>query len=468
MGRLLKQTGKIQDAISYYEQAVENLQKLRKDLISINTDIQFSFAKSVEPVYRELLELLLRNEVYNPKNLVQARYTIESLQLAELDDFFRSACLNPKKIDDTLIDREDSHSAVVYPIILPESLDVIIKLPHKQNLLHHKTKINQEQVEETLRKIRSYLKNVTRTADVKRLSAEVYKWIIQPFETELANSEIKTLVFVLDSELRNIPMSVLYNPQQEKYLIEKYAIALTPGLQLLDSKAWNSKTWNSKAWNSKTWNSKTSRDQLALNVLSGGVDRELSVDGKKFPRLNNVERELKNIQSEISNSTTLVNQNFTETNLHNQLQIVPFSIVHLATHGEFSSNPQNTFILTWNQLLKSRKFDNLLRETNGYNSFQDPNSIDLLVLSACQTAQGDKRAALGLAGVALKAGARSTIATLWSVDDESTADLMNRFYRELKTGINKTEALHRAQLATLEQEKRPYFWAPFVLIGNWL
>ncbi|MEO0968876.1 MAG: CHAT domain-containing protein, partial [Cyanobacteria bacterium J06639_18] len=119
-------------------------------------------------------------------------------------------------------------------------------------------------------------------------------------------------------------------------------------------------------------------------------------------------------------------------------------------------------------LLKSRKFDNLLRETNGYNSFKDPNSIDLLVLSACQTAQGDRRAALGLAGVALKAGARSTIATLWSVDDEHTADLMNKFYSELKTGVNKTEALHQAQLGILGQEKRPYFWAPFVLMGNWL
>lgn len=446
MGSLLKHDGKIQDAITYYGEAIKTLQYLRKDLISINTDIQFSFAQSVEPVYRELLELLLQKRVPNSKNLKLARYTIESLQLAELDDFFRSACLKPKKIFDKLVDRDDSHSAVIYPIVLSESFDIILKLPHKK-LLHHKAVINQEQVEDTLAELRKNLKNVTRTADVKRLSGKVYDWMIRPFETELANSGIKTLVFVLDGELRNIPMSVIYDRQQEKYLIEKYAIALTPGLQLLDTKPWH---------------------KVALNVLSGGVDRELSIDGKTFPRLTNVGRELKNIQSEVLNSKKLVNQKFTETNLHNQLQTIPFSVVHLATHGKFSSDPQNTFILTWNELLRTRKFDNLLRETNGYNSFQDPNSIDLLVLSACETAQGDKKAALGLSGVALKAGARSTIATLWSTDDESTADLMNRFYRELKTGINKTEALHRAQLATLEQEKRPYFWAPFVLIGNWL
>ena len=447
MGLLLQQDGKTQDAIAHYKNAMETLEELRKDLISINTDIQFSFTQSVEPVYRELLELLLQEKAPNSENLKLARNTIESLQLAELDDFFRSACLNPSEIVDTLIEQQDPHSAVIYPIILSHSLDVILKVPGQSNLLYYKTTINKEELESTVVKLRKYLKNVSRTVDVKRLSGKVYQWMIQPFETQLANSGIKTLVFVLDGELRNIPMSVLYDEQQDKYLLEKYAITITPGLQLLDTKI---------------------REQLALNVLTGGVNREISVDGKTFPRLNNVEREIKNIQSEVSNSKILVNQNFTEVNLQNQLQTIPFSVVHLATHGEFSSDPQNTFILIWNELLKSRKFDNLLRETNGYNSFKDPNSIDLLVLSACQTAQGDRRAALGLAGVALKAGARSTIATLWSVDDEHTADLMNKFYSELKTGVNKTEALHQAQLGILDQEKRPYFWAPFVLMGNWL
>ena len=445
MGRLLKQDGDIQGAISYYKRAVKTLQELRKDLISINTDVQFSFAQSVEPVYRELLELLLQKEAPNPKNIKLAQETMESLQLAELDDFFRSACLSPKEINYALIDK--TRTAVVYPIILSGSLDVIIKLPGQKNLLHHKTEINKDRVEDTLKKLRKYLRHVTRTNNVKELSKKVYNWIIQPFETQLASSEIQTLLFILDGELRNIPMSVLYDGQQKEYLIEKYAIAMTPGLQLLDTQT---------------------LDRIALNVLTGGVDRKLSLDGKTFPPLNNVERELTNIQSEVSNSTKLVNQQFTETNLHNQLQTIPFSVVHLATHGEFSSEAENTFILTWDELLRSRKFDHLLRQTNGYNSFQDSASIDLLVLSACQTAKGDKRAALGLSGVAMRAGARSTIATLWSVDDESTADLMNRFYRELKDGINKSEALHRAQLAIFKDKKEPYLWAPFVLVGNWL
>ena len=82
--------------------------------------------------------------------------------------------------------------------------------------------------------------------------------------------------------------------------------------------------------------------------------------------------------------------------------------------------------------------------------------------------QGDERAALGLAGVAVQAGARSTLATLWSVDDESTTEFMSQFYRALKTGVSKADSLQRAQLAILKHEKRPYFWAPYVLVGNWL
>jgi CHAT domain-containing protein len=97
--------------------------------------------------------------------------------------------------------------------------------------------------------------------------------------------------------------------------------------------------------------------------------------------------------------------------------------------------------------------------------------LELLILSACQTAVGDKRAALGLAGVAVRSGARSTLATLWSVQDQSTADLMTRFYGALnKTGGSKAESLRQAQLALLKSSEynNPYYWAPFVLVGNWL
>jgi CHAT domain-containing protein len=139
----------------------------------------------------------------------------------------------------------------------------------------------------------------------------------------------------------------------------------------------------------------------------------------------------------------------------------------LATHGQFGSNPDETFVLAWDTPIKVREFQNLLRSRER----GDSNPVELLVLSACQTAAGDKQAALGLAGMAVRSGARSTLATLWAVKDESTALLMTEFYRELtQAQINKAEALRQAQLTLVQssQFQHPFYWAPFVLVGNWL
>ncbi|MEM7593160.1 MAG: CHAT domain-containing protein [Cyanobacteria bacterium P01_A01_bin.83] len=95
--------------------------------------------------------------------------------------------------------------------------------------------------------------------------------------------------------------------------------------------------------------------------------------------------------------------------------------------------------------------------------------IELLILSACKTAQGDGQGALGLAGMALRSGARSTIGSLWSISDESTAKLIEEIYQQLKLAKNKGEVLRQAQLALLKSQEysHPYFWSPYVLVGNW-
>ncbi|WP_445632809.1 CHAT domain-containing protein [Nostoc sp. DSM 114161] len=444
LGRILKKKGDIERAIASYNVAYKTLQSLRGDLVAINPDVQFSFRENVEPVYRELVELLLESpkEGIDRDNLKQARDVIESLQLAELDNFFRSACLSPMQEIDPVVDKKDQRAAVIYPIILPDRLDVILKLPN-QDLRHYKTVITKEKVEATVTQLRKNLLDVSGTFQVQQQSQQIYDWLIRPTQTELAKSAIETLVFVLDGELRNVPMAVLYDKQQEKYLLEKYAIALTPGLQLLDPKP---------------------LQKLELKALTAGVSEKRPVEGREFPALKNVPRELEEIQSEIPKSEELLNQKFTEPKLQNELQTTPFNVVHLATHGEFSSDPEKTFILTWDKLVKVKEFENLLR----VNDKNKSSSIELLVLSACKTAEGDKRAALGLAGIAVRAGARSTLATLWSIDDRSTADVMSEFYRQLKAGVNKAEALQRAQLSVFAKDNSPYSWAPYVLLGNWL
>ncbi len=229
LGRLLKQQLDIKGAIAYYSEAFKTLQSLRNDLVSINPDIQFSFRESVEPVYRELVELLLQSQNssapnQDQDNLNQARFVIESLQLAELDNFFRSACLDAKQGIDSLVDKKEIAAAVIYPIILPDRLEVILKLPN-QGLRHYRTLIAQDKIEGIVENLREYLGDVTRTSQVKQESQQIYDWLIRPAEIELAKSGIKTLVFVLDGSLRNVPMGVLYDKQQQKYLVQKYAIA---------------------------------------------------------------------------------------------------------------------------------------------------------------------------------------------------------------------------------------------------
>ncbi len=434
MGRILKHNGNLTGAVTVYTEAVKTLKSLRSDLVAINTDVQFSFRDSVEPVYRELVSLLLES---NPSqaNLEQARSALESLQLAELDNFFREACLEGKSKS---IEQVDPTAAVIYPIILPDRLGVILSLPGKP-LVYYQTQLPQTEVENILDQMLQSMNPAFSNKQRLRISQQVYDWLIKPVETKLTQSQIKTLVFVLDGGFRSLPMAALHDGKQ--YLVEKYSVAISQGLQLLEPRSLNRKH---------------------IKVLTGG----LTEARQGFSALPGVEVELKQIGSEV-NSDLLLNQEFTNKTLEAQIKSVAFPIVHLATHGQFSSKAEDTFLLTWNERINVKDLDQILRTTE--RSDREP--IELLVLSACQTAVGDRRATLGLAGVAVRSGARSTLATLWSVRDQSTAELMTEFYRELsKTEVSKAEALRQAQLVLLKQSKyqHPFFWGPFVLVGNWL
>ncbi|NEO01993.1 MAG: CHAT domain-containing protein, partial [Moorea sp. SIO3I7] len=377
----------IQNAIAYYTQASNTLTNLRSDLVTLNPDIQFSFREQVEPVYRQLVDLLLRSPQPSNDNLKQARDAIEALQLAEIDNFFRDACAKPEKVN---IDNLDPTAAVIYPIILKDGLAVILKLPEPDNLryyIHHN--ISEAQVDEAVKKFRNFLRRrSTSISKVKKESQQIYDWLIRPFEEELESnpeadqSPIKTLVFVLDGSLRNVPVAALYDGKQ--YLIERYAVAVTPGLQLVDPKP-------------------LPRQQLT--ALIAGATNAPSFKKEGLGPIDNVGFELTKIGEQVNRSQKLENQEFIKENLQNQLTAASFNVVHIATHGQFSSNPEQTFILDWDERIKVKDLDNLLRMSDSSGT----TPIELLLLSACQTATGDKRAALGLAGIAIRAGARSTL-----------------------------------------------------------
>ncbi|OLP17469.1 hypothetical protein BST81_15850 [Leptolyngbya sp. 'hensonii'] len=434
-GRLAQATGETTVAIAAYSEAVKTLNTLRSDLVSMNPDVQFSFRDSVEPIYRELVSLLLQpGPETSQQNLNQARTAIESLQMAELEDFFRQACLEGVPAQ---IDQVDRSAAVIYPILLNDRIEVIFSLA-KQPLRHYATAVPRETIEATLKSLRVSLSNQN-SLEYFEIAQEVYNWLIKPVEQDLKVQNIKTLVFVLDGPMRNVPMAALFDGQN--YLIEKYAVAVAPGLQLVDLKP---------------------LQREKIKVLAAGV----SEASQGFTPLPSVQAEIAKIQSNIP-SEVLLNNNFTVKNFQQELQTSNAPVVHLATHGEFSSRADRTFILTWDERLNVTQLTDLLRTRQG----QQQTVIELLVLSACRTAVGDRRAALGLAGVAVRAGARSTLGTLWYVSDEATSSLMIQFYQEFSGGrLNKSEALRQAQLSLLKvpEHEHPFFWAPYILVGNWL
>ena len=438
LGRILDRVGDRRGALVAYREAIKTLALLRDDLV-VNPREQVVFQEQIEPVYREAIALLLTPEPGeiepSQAHLQQARDYIEALQLAELDNFFHQACLDAQPQD---IDRIDPTAAVFYPIILSDRLAVILSVPG-QPLHYYQTQLPQEDIEAVFVQMRQSMNRVFPRGMRLQISEQAYNWLVRPAGIHLERYGIETLVFVLDSSMRNLPMAALYDG--ERYLVEQYAVSRNSGLQLLAPK---------------------SIAPEKLKLLAGG----LTEARQGFSELPGVEEELAKI-AQILPTQILLNQEFTEETLEKPIEDLPIPVVHLATHGKFSSTTEETFILTWDGQLDARGLERLLaaRDVNRLSP------IELLILSACQTASGDRRAALGLAGVAVRSGARSTIASLWRVNDRSTAQLMVALYRSLaQPGTSKAQALRNAQLTLLEnpQTEHPFFWSAFVLSGNWL
>jgi CHAT domain-containing protein len=179
-----------------------------------------------------------------------------------------------------------------------------------------------------------------------------------------------------------------------------------------------------------------------------------------------VQDEVKNLES-IYGGPELLNAQFVQKNVEQEFSANTYSIVHIASHGHFDSDARKTFVLTYDGKLTLDELERIIRPSELKNQ-----PVELLTLSACQTAAGDDRAALGLAGIAVKAGARSALASLWYVNDETSTMLISDFYTNLhnEAGISKAKALQQAQIKLLSNPRygHPCFWAPYQIIGNWL
>ncbi len=442
LGRLSRVQGDVPGAIAHYKAAINTLESVRSDLLYVNSDVQFTFRDSVEPVYRGLVDLLLRpqdNQPPSQDSIKQAIREVDNLQLSELENFMGCDLGPSVAITDV---NADPSAATLYPLLLDDRIAIVLKLPGQKDLQVHQTPISRQTVEDTLNRLYQNLEvpGLAATEDAEK----VYQWLIQPIADQLAKADqIKTLVFVSDGLLRKVPMSILYDG--DRYLIEQYAVALAPRLELFSPKA----------------------RTAASTLFTGGAQQAAFEAANRFSPIELFNQELDGIAQHTNIRQSLRDANFTLSNLETQLAQGGFSTVHIKTHGQFSSDPAETFIVAYDKLVNTKELGQLIQ--TGVEGTD--NAIDLLVLSACYGAKGDNRAVLGLTGIALQSGARSALATLWEAQDASNTELMIRFYQELlQPNTTKAEALRQAQLA-LRQEagyQNPHYWATYLLVGNWL
>ena len=310
-------------------------------------------------------------------------------------------------------------------------------------------------------KLRGEITNQSKLGTTSYLAPaqQIYQWLIAPIEENLQTQGIKNLAFIMDVGLRSVPLIALHDGKQ--FLIEKYSAGLMPSLSLTDTRY---------------------RDIKEFQILAMGASK--FSDETPLPA---VPFEVTTITQKLWQGKSFLNDAFTLENLKAQRRQQPFGIIHLATHGQFKAGKrEDSYIRLWDRRLGLDQ----LREL-GWN---DP-PVELLVLSACRTALGDKEAELGFSGLAVQAGVKSAVGSLWYVSDEATLGLMAEFYRQLQKAPIKSEALREAQLAMIRGEvyleggklhgtgqnvtlppelaqlgdkklSHPYYWSAFTMIGS--
>ena len=439
--RILKRLGRLDEAITAYRHAVQALESIRRDLAPSSARGR-SFRESIGVLYFELADVLLlqTDRMKSPEaieaSLTEARNTVELFKGAELRDYFRDECVDAARSRAIDVEKASKNAAILYPISLPDRTELLLSL--QGELRRVTVPVTAARLTKEVREFRIKLEKRT-TRRYLPHAQKLYDWLIRPIVPLLPPS-IDTLVIVPDGALRTIPFSALHDGN--RFLIQQYAIATSPGLTLTDARPFH-------------------RPGVRANALSVGLTEAV----QDFPSLPGVTTEIDAVQG-FYPGKVLLNKEFVLSRLEEELKENSFSIVHMASHGEFNNEVGKSFILTFDDKLtmeKLSKFVGLLR-------FRD-DPLSLLTLSACETAAGDDRAALGLAGVAIKAGASSALASLWIINDEASSELVSEFYRQLENPtVSKAVALQRAQLKLFDDlvYQHPAYWSPFLLLSNWL
>ena len=434
--RIYNKQAQVTEAIKSYNDAILTLENVRQELI---TGSPFTFHQKVQPLFTELSDLLLTTArtaggAEKQSYLKNVQNILEQAKSAELQDYFQNDCVIPD--ESVNLDQIEAATAVIYPVILPDRVEVLVNV--RDQVHQFVSRIEAGDLKDLVNEFRDQLQVDFGDEEYLEIGEELYDLLFAQVEDLFSENKINTILVIPDGVLRTIPMAAVYDG--EAFMVQRFAIATTPGISLTLPKPLNVEN---------------------SNFFAGGISE--AVQG--YVGLPGVPRELQNLEATYG-ASVLRDTNFKRDDLKEQLTSADYSIVHIATHGHFDSNPQESYLLTYDDKLTM----DLLEESIG-NRKNVGEPLELLVLSACETAAGDSRAALGLAGVALKAGARSAVATLWQISDAATVEIIDTFYEyTAKEGVTKARAMQLAQIRLIEQPRfqHPTDWAPFLMIGNWL
>lgn len=442
LGNLYQKQGKTEAAIQAYGATIDSITQIRGNLLSSNLDAQFFFYEKVEPVYRNYMRLLAESP---SPNLELIRQTYEQLQVAELEDYLKCGKLDLVALNK--LQKLDDTPAIIHIIDLNNRIEVIVQSPG-DSPHHHSvdSKLVKTHVNTLLEILQDEKLVYTKQHIITSHYQVLYKELIAPLKKYLPGSG--TLIFILDKSFQSLPMNLLHDGKD--YLVKRYSFSETLGSRVRTPKSLR-------------------QDQMKAFIAALSIPSPSLTDSNAPPgaeALPQAKQEAEDVRKLTNSSLVLLDKEFTSSHFKQRISEEDFPIVHISTHGQFSSKLIRTGFLAYDRQINIREFDSLLRNKTQASS----DIIELLVLSACQTAKGNKRSALGIAGVAVQAGARSTVATLWLVEANSTVELMEEFYKGLRKGLTKAEALRQAQLALMKNPKyaHPYYWAPFLIVGSWL
>ena len=380
----------------------------------------------------------------------------------------------------TLLGELGAGTTAVYTLVLDDKCVLMVITPETR--VEREVPIGRSELRA---KVFAFIRSVAGRygeADIQAKAQDLYNILIAPIEKDLQGAQAKTLVWSLDDVLRYAPLAALYDGKQ--YLVERYqnVVITTASVGNLKDQP------HVSSWHGLAMGVSKDYDGLGqLKAVPGELDAVIRSD-KTFGSHGPVP------------GVILLDDSFTETSMESELELHP-PLVHIASHYVFQpGDDQKSYLLLGGKETGGQGFHLTLADL-GAEQRMDFKGIELLTLSGCQTAVGsndsDGREIDGLGITAQKKGAKAVVATLWPVDDSRVGQLMATFYKLWITppGMTKVEALRQAQLAAMRGNSdaagasrgvipmdspasgskqavdsryaNPYYWAPFILIGNW-